>query len=150
MAKYRLLRRSHTHQYRGNFRPGGCADGRCVQLDLPAIGWLVATKLFVGFEIYHRPAIAVLEGEVDDAFNEYSVRIAPDDRRFTTTPASLRGAARLVEKRLRQSRERSFRGGIDLFFGSAEDTAMDNRNASDRVVIAIERHARKRRMYQRA
>ena len=61
----------------------------------------------------------LLKGEIDYTFDQQAIGIAPRDRHFTTTPAVLRGVARVIQKRMRERAVHAFRGGSDLFWSSA-------------------------------
>ena len=71
-------------------------DRRCVHSDLPSISRFIPAELFVGLEIYDRPAPRLLKGEIDYTLDQQAIGIAPRDRHFTTTPPLLRSMARAV------------------------------------------------------
>ena len=91
----------------------------------------------------------LLEGEIDYTLDEQAVRIAPRNRRFTTTSALARGLACGIEDRMREGSVHAFRSGSDLFCSSAQYAAVNGGETLDRGQIAIERDTRKNGVYQR-
>ena len=107
------------------------------------------SEFFVGLEIDHRPTIRLLEGEIDYTLDEQAVRIAPRNRRFTTTSALARGLACGIEDRMREGSVHAFRSGSDLFCSSTQYATVNGRETLDRGQIAIQWDARENGVYQR-
>jgi uncharacterized protein with HEPN domain len=105
----------HSHQQRRNARAVRRLDRRCVHCDLVPVSRFIPTEFFVGLEIYYCPALGLLKGEIDYTLDEHAVSSAPRNRHFTSTPGLLRGVARVIQKRMRESSLHDLRRGSDLF-----------------------------------
>ena len=104
---------------------------------MPSISQFIATELFIGLEIDHCPAVCLLKGKIDHAFDERATIVAPGGRHFTASPTLSCSMTRLVQERMRQCAVRALRGGINLLCRCTLYTTVNGGEMLDRAQIAI-------------
>src|SRR5262249_20122248 len=98
-----LVRLVYAHEDAGCALPRRLRDRRHIQCALPGVALLAGRRdLAIGFVVDDGPAAALLEREVDDAFDERAVGKSACDRRLAATGAARVGGARATEELVSQ------------------------------------------------